>query len=377
MPGFVRATQFFFFVQIRVLITFLKIFSLDNSTESQAVGMEHNSVELATLVMFSVIFVTGTVGNGLVIYVTAFRMKRSVNSVWFLNLALADFLFTTFLIFTIVNLVDHHQWRFGLFMCKLNTLIAVINMFASIFLLTAVSVDRCVSIWVVVWAQNKRTVRKAQLISATIWGIAVICSTPFATFRELQVMGNATYCGYPSTMKEEQLIFLVVFRFVMGFLIPFLVIFVSYVAICVRAGRLQRTRKSRSRRIIFSIVFAFFICWLPFHVTQFIQLYDKNAAATDIVLIGGPLTLILAFANSSLNPILYVFMCDEFQKKLKKSLCFVLESALGEDHLSFTSSRSLSSQVSRISRKSDPAETFERKDAETSLVGKGVGVTEH
>lgn len=372
MSGFVRATQFFFLVQVRVLITFLKIFSLDNSTDSQAVGMERSPVHLVSLVIFSVIFVTGTVGNGLVIYVTGFRMKRTANSVWFLNLALADFLFTTFLIFTIVSHVDHRQWRFGLFTCKLNTLITVINMFASIFLLTAVSVDRCVSTWVVAWAQNKRTVRKAQLISAIIWGIAVICSTPYATLRELQVRGNATYCFYSSSMKDELRSFLVVFRFVVGFLIPFLVILVSYVAICVRAGRLQRTRKSRSRRIIFSIIFAFFICWLPFHVFQLIQLHAKNITTINIVLIGGPLTVILAFANSTLNPILYVFMCDEFQKKLKQSLCFVLESALAEDHLSFTSSRSLSSQFSRTSRKSDPTVTFDGKDAATSLVGKGV-----
>ncbi|KAL0174902.1 hypothetical protein M9458_030870, partial [Cirrhinus mrigala] len=36
-----------------------------------------------------------------------------------------------------------------------------------------------------------------------------------------------------------------------------------------------------------------------------------------------------------LNPILYVFMCDEYKKKLKQSLLLVLETAFAEDHLDF------------------------------------------
>lgn len=354
-------------------------FSLDNSTASQPAGMDGvaSNVRLASLVICCVIFIVGIVGNGLVIYVTGFRMKRTVNSVWFLNLALADFLFLTFLIFTIIGLSRHHQWHFGHFMCKLNALVSVVNMFASIFLLTAISLDRCVSIWVVVWAQNKRTVCKAQLISAVIWLTAVVCSTPYATFRDIRIAGDMIYCSYSASMTYQQKCILIVFRFVMGFLIPFLVIFVSYVAIGVRAGRLQRTRKQRSLRIIFSIILAFFICWLPFHVLQFIELKaDSNPDLWSVVMVGGPLTMTLAFTNSCLNPILYVFMCDEFQRKLKQSICLVLESALAEDHLSFMSSRSMSSHFSRISRKSDSVAPLERKDTATSLMDSKAVVAE-
>ncbi|XP_076593657.1 chemerin-like receptor 1 [Chaetodon auriga] len=327
------------------------------------------NLQLASLILCCVIFVVGILGNGLVIYVTGFRMKRTVNSVWFLNLALADFLFTAFLIFTIISLSNHHEWHFGYLMCKLNSLVSSINMFASIFLLTAISLDRCLSIWVVVWAQNKRTVRKAQFISAFIWLIALVCSTPYATFRDLVMQRNKTYCGYSTSMTQERTLILRIFRFVVGFVIPFLVIFVSYVAIGVRAGRLQRTRKQRPCKIILSIVLAFFICWLPFHIVQFMEFKAKtNPDLWHIVRIAGPLTLSLAFMNSCLNPILYVFMCDEFQKKLKQSICLVFESALAEDHLSFMSSRSLSSHFSRISRKSDSTAPLERKDTAISSI---------
>lgn len=303
--------------------------------------------------MYCIVFILGTVGNGLVIYVTGFRMKRTVNSVWFLNLALADFLFTAFLIFSIIYL-SMDTWHFGIPMCKLHNFIVNINMFASVFLLTAISLDRCLSIWVVVWAQNKRTVSKVQLICLGIWIAAACCSIPYATIRTVSIRNGKAQCGYSGNTRRVHLLGLLILRVVLGFLIPFLVILVSYVAIGIRARRLQRTRSKRSRRIIFSIIFAFFICWLPFHIFSFIELiHTQNKNIREIITIGGPLSVALAFFNSCLNPILYVFMCEEFQTKLQQSICLVLESALAEDHLSFTSSRSLSSHFARITRKSD------------------------
>ncbi|XP_037641740.1 chemokine-like receptor 1 [Sebastes umbrosus] len=333
------------------------------NTTSTVADMTGVVVRIATLVMFCVVLVVGTLGNSLVIYVTGCRMKRTVNSIWFLNLAVADFLFTAFLIFTIISFSQESEWQFGQFMCKLNTFVSVINMFASIFFLTTMSVDRCLSTWVVVWAQNKRTVCKAKLICAVIWITAVVCSAPYATFREFQEYEGKMYCTTSMTHKQ----FFTIFRFVVGFLIPFLVICVSYVAIGVRAGQLQRTRKKRSRRIIFSVILAFFICWLPFHVMCLIEITTTNPDILNIVRIAGPLILSLAFMNSCLNPILYVFMCDEFQKKLRQSVFFVLESALAEDHLSFMSSRSLSSHFSRITQKSDSTAPVERKGTGDSL----------
>ncbi|XP_063734921.1 chemerin-like receptor 1 [Eleginops maclovinus] len=331
-----------------------------NSTDDQQNDVDNvpTVLQTTTLVIYCLIFAFGTIGNSLVIYVTGCRMKRTVNSVWFLNLALADFLFTTFLIFTIISHSQNTEWMFGQVLCKLNTIVILLNMFASIFLLTAISLDRCFSIWLVVWAQNRRTVGKAQIICVVIWITAGVCSAPFAHFREVISYHGKEYCNYPQSITEGTIIKnLNIFRFVMGFLIPFLVICVSYVAIVVRARRLQKTRKQKCRRIIFSVVLAFFICWLPFHVLQFIDSNNQHLASIQII---GPLVVSLCFMNSCLNPILYVFMCDEFQQKLKQSICFALESALAEDHLSFMSSRSLSSHLSRISRKSDSTAPMEK-----------------
>ncbi|XP_053169789.1 chemerin-like receptor 1 [Scomber japonicus] len=288
-----------------------------------------SEVRTAFLVIYCVIIVVGMVGNGLVIYVTGFRMKRTVHSIWFLNLALADFLYTAFLIFYTINLYQDY-WPFGPFICKLDTFVTVLNMFASVFFLMAISLDRCLCTCAVVWARNNRTVCKAQLVSVVIWLMAMICSIPNATFLKFEEENGKTYCFYFT--DSTQTLILDIFRFIMAFLIPFLVITASYVAIGVRTRRLQSEKKQRSRRIILSVILAFFVCWFPDHALRFLDFSTPDNPDLDVIIEHGyPLTTCLASLNSCLNPILYVFMCDEFQKKLKQSIFLVFESALAED----------------------------------------------
>ncbi|XP_076833202.1 C3a anaphylatoxin chemotactic receptor-like [Brachyhypopomus gauderio] len=314
--------------------TLVQNVSRGGGKQNAGTGYEHT----IALILQIVVLILGTVGNSLVIYVTGYKMKTSVNSVWFLNLAMADFLFTFFLILNIVSIYNSHNWPFGLYMCKCNTLVAVLNMFTSIFLLTAISLDRCLSTCVVVWAQNKRTPNKARIACFFIWMAGIMCSVPFATYRTLVTQAKVTYCATVATGEVKRN--LIIVRFVMGFFIPFIIILSSYMAIGVKVRSLQRQNRLKPFRIILTVILAFFLCWFPFHIQQFCSLKGNCSSATKNALTRmGPVLVSLAYLNSCLNPILYVFMCEEFKTKLKKSLLHVLENALAEEHLAFLSSR--------------------------------------
>ena len=184
--------------------------------------------------------------------------------------------------------------------------------------------------------------------------VSLICSITYTLHRETIFLNGKTYCYSNVTLKRHK--DLIVLRFVLGFLIPFVIIIGSYVAIGMRTRRLHRKRIGRrSLRIIFAIILAFFICWLPFHVFQFTDYYCRVQAVDQtfksLVYGGLALSSSLTVFNSCLNPFLYVFMCDEFQRKLRQSVCLVFESTFAEDLV--ISSRSLTSYLSRISRKSD------------------------
>ncbi|XP_072547717.1 chemerin-like receptor 1 [Salminus brasiliensis] len=340
----------------------------DPSNVTTSTKSESHYLQNITIFLYIVICILGVIGNGLVIYVTGFRVKKTVDTVMFLNLAMADFLFTFFLIFSIVYLSRNYDWPFGDFMCKFSSFVTAINMFASIFLLTAISLDRCLSTWVVEWVQNKRTLTKARVTCFIIWFASICCSLPYCIYRRTQLYGQSTVCyhDFPESSKLSTFKFLTVFRFMVGFLVPFIIITGSYVAIGVRIRRLKH-KTMKPLKTILAVILAFFFCWLPFHIYLFVDLWAQETRATrkDINLdsfkvildITGSFLATLAFLNSCLNPFLYVFMCKEYKTKLKQSLLLVLESAFAEEHLSL-----LVSQYSLSHRKSHSQSVHDTED---------------
>ncbi|KAJ8255632.1 hypothetical protein COCON_G00194960, partial [Conger conger] len=126
--------------------------------------VQRQALHILSVVIYIVAFVLGILGNGLVIWVTALKTKRTVNSVWLQNLAVADFVFVLFLPFSIDYVLRDFHWRFGQVMCKLNSFVSVTNMYASVLFLTVLSVDRYVSLVHLSWARRSRTAGRA-------WGV--------------------------------------------------------------------------------------------------------------------------------------------------------------------------------------------------------------
>lgn len=311
-----------------------------------------NSLRKIYIFLHCIICVFGVVGNGLVIYITGLKMKSTVNTIWFLNLGVADFLFSFFLVFNIIYEYREFDWPFGDFMCVLSSLVTVLNMFASTFLLTAISLDRCLSTWVVVWTRTKRTVLKARIICLLIWLMAVACSLPLVISRKTVSLSPQQTLCIQDIQKLETYKRLVVYHFVVGFLLPFVIISASYVAIGVRVKRLRKNNKLKPFRIILAVILAFFFCWLPFYVHNFIDVWlhemnetnpsDELTSFKNVFDLIGLFIICLAYLNSCLNPFLYVFMCEDFRKKLKQSLVLVFESAFAEEHLALLSQHSQS-----------------------------------
>ncbi|NXA52175.1 C3AR protein, partial [Nothocercus julius] len=169
---------------------------LGNSTSHEQAVAHYASESVGSLVVFILVFIIGIPGNGLVIWVAGLKMKRSVNIVWFLNLAVADFMCCLSLPFFIVHLVLHEHWPYGWFLCKVIPSVIIFTMFASVFLLMAISIDRCLLVMKPVWCQNHRTVKFISLMCSGIWLLAFIFSCPVFRYRETITYDGKTECGY-------------------------------------------------------------------------------------------------------------------------------------------------------------------------------------
>ncbi|XP_077697128.1 chemerin-like receptor 1 isoform X1 [Eretmochelys imbricata] len=310
-----------------------------------------NSMHVVTMVIYSIAFGLGVTGNGLVIFITGFRMKRTVNTIWFLNLAVADFIFTFFLPFSLAYTALGFHWPFGRALCKINSTLAFLNLYASVYLLMVISIDRCISVVRPVWAQNHRTPHLAFLVALGVWVVALALCSPNLYFRHTAPSPynkNITNCynnfdtvGEGATKEQRDRRkntnhrAMIISRFILGFLIPFTVIVCCYGAILVKLRRNQLARSGKPFKVIAAVIVAFFLCWLPYHIFSFLEM-NRTPSMDTTLIVGLPLTASLAFINSCLNPILYVFMGQDFKEKLRRSLFSAFETAFSEEAASST-----------------------------------------
>ncbi|XP_037641732.1 chemokine-like receptor 1 [Sebastes umbrosus] len=325
----------------------------NGSTNIDKYAELRKSLHTLSLVVYCLAFVLGVLGNGVVIWVTGFKMKKTINTVWFLNLAVADFLFTAFLPLSVTHIALNLHWPFGKFMCKLVTTINSLNIFASVYILVVISVDRCVSVVWPVWAQNHRSVRKASCVSLGVLVLALILSIPFFIFRDTEPSSNnddiiICFTNYALSDDDEtssvnqlgQLRHeaMTMTRFLLGFVVPFTVIVSCYAVIIhrIRRNRTLASQSSRPFKIIAAVITTFFLCWAPYHIIHLIEMVNlrptnRSITLRHVTIIGGPLANNLAFFNSVLNPLLYVFMGQDFKDKVCKSILTVLETAFREE----------------------------------------------
>uniref|UniRef100_A0A4W5LZM1 C5a anaphylatoxin chemotactic receptor 1 n=1 Tax=Hucho hucho TaxID=62062 RepID=A0A4W5LZM1_9TELE len=250
----------------------------------------HRSIRVVSMVLCSIACVLGIPGNSFVIWIAGVKMKRTVNTV-------------------------------------------------CVFTLVLISLYRFALVILPVWAQNHRSVTLAWLLCGLVWVLALLLSLPSMIYREIVVHDdmNITLCTYnhlqDKTEGNQLAIRAVkathVTRLILGFLIPLLVIAVCYLLIGRRVSS-GRFKSQRAFQIILVVVTAFFVCWLPYHIIGLVIEYGVEASQ---VMAGAldPLAISLAYINSCLNPVLYVFMGQDFKERVRVSLRKIFEKVFSED----------------------------------------------
>ncbi|KAM7057524.1 N-formyl peptide receptor 2-like [Molossus nigricans] len=307
----------------------------------------YTAPQIFTLIMQGITCVLGIGGNGLVIWVAGFRMARTVTTVCYLNLALADFFFTAAMPFIMVVNVMRGQWPYGSLLCKSLSFTIDTNLFGSVFLIAFIALDRCVCVLHPVWAQNYRTVRLAKKLIIVPWILALLLNLPILIFvTTSRDEEDNIYCGFNphfwGNISEEQILqrifttsaIIGINRFVTGFTVPMSIIAVCHGLIAAKICNKGMANSSRPIRVLIAVMASFFICWFPFQLfllllTLYAREIDKGKYQLIPLLVH--LTSTLAFFNSCLNPMLYVFLGRDFRKRLIHSLPASLERALTED----------------------------------------------
>ncbi|CAB1324767.1 unnamed protein product, partial [Coregonus sp. 'balchen'] len=166
----------------------------------------------------------------LLVLVKTFR-QRSAFHIYMLNLAVSDLLCVSTLPLRVLYYVNKGQWNLGDFLCRVSSYALYVNLYCSVFFMTAMSVTRFLAI-------NLRLVseRRARLVCVCIWVFICTVSSPFLmTGQHLHPATNKTKCFEPPERSTRgglnKLIMLNYFSLAVGFVLPFLVILLCYAGI--------------------------------------------------------------------------------------------------------------------------------------------------
>lgn len=284
-------------------------------------------------IVYAVVCAVGLVGNLLVIFLMKVRQGRKKSTINFfvLNLAVTDFQFVLALPFWAVENALDFSWPFGNAMCKIVLTVTVMNMYASVFFLTSMSVTRY---WSVASALKDRTRNKTcsvKLVAALLWVLATVATAPTAIFSTVSKINDVKLCllRFPDGQQWHAIYHLQ--KMLVAFVFPMLIITVCYLLLLrlIRQRSMNNNlskRQSRVTKSVTVVVLSFFICWLPNHVITFWGVLVKfNVVHWDkmfymIHMYVFPVTICLANVNSCLNPVLYCLMRREFRKTLKDFL---------------------------------------------------------
>lgn len=302
-----------------------KLFNGTNPEKESLVSNDF-STTLGALIL-GLVFLLGVPGNLFIVWSILARIRRrSVTTLLILNLACADgFLMALTIVFVIY--LAKQTWIFGDPMCKVLFYLCNANMYASIFLITLMSVHRLVAVVFprkVLVVASKKIVRR---VLVCMWVLVMLFALPSLIFRDVREDPDERkrirlVCA-PNHTLPRHVRFQYALETVSGFILPYAVIITSYVLILRRLRQTKFRRKVRSENLILAIVVTFGILWFPYHVINMIQVaaewYEDGTPTKKkldhIWKSSRAVTSALAFISSCANPILYTFAGKSYIKQ--------------------------------------------------------------
>nr|CDG86287.1 TPA: Mas-related G protein-coupled receptor G2 [Sorex araneus] len=271
-----------------------------------------------TKILEYIVTLVGLAGNAVVFRLLSFHIKRNAFSVYILNLAAADFVFL-FIWMTLsirslsteLELYNEHTLLF----LNLN----IFPYIASLSIITAISIERCLSVLQPIWYYSHRPKYLSAVVCALLWALSLLLS-----------ILTLEFSGFLSGKRDEYLSELTDLSIATWLIFSFVLLFVSSLVLLTRLLCGSRKRKPTRLYVIIGLtVLVFLICGLPWGICWFLLNWMpiwNNIHIFRFHLV----TEVLSCVNSCANPIIYFFVGSYRKQKIqhRRSLKVILQRAL-------------------------------------------------
>ncbi|KAM3839082.1 vasopressin V1b receptor [Vipera latastei] len=302
--------------------------------------------EIGILAAILAVTVVGNLGILLAMY--RLRKKMSRMHLFILHLGLTDFGVALFQVFPQMIWEMTYRFQGPDPLCKVVKYLQVLSMFASTYMLIAMTLDRYMAV-----CHPLRTLRQptcqAYLMIGVTWLLSCLLSIPqlfIFSVREVHQGSGLLDCWaefkYPWGAKAY-----ITWMTLSVFVLPVVILLVCYGLICHKIcknlrGKTQRCglsaadaisytatdqngaevchsgsrvssvrtisrAKIRTVKMTFVIVMAYVACWAPFFSVQMWSVWDKNAPNDESSDVTFTITMLLASLSSCCNPWIYMF----------------------------------------------------------------------
>ncbi|XP_055488639.1 neuromedin-K receptor-like [Leucoraja erinacea] len=265
-------------------------------------------------------------GNLIVIWIIlAHKRMRTVTNYFLVNLAFSDASVAAFNMLVNFIYAVHNDWYFGETYCRFHNFFPIAAVFASIYSMAAIAVDRYMAIIHPLQPRMSATVTK--VIIASIWGLATVLAFPLCYYSEIKQQPGRVLCqlNWPGDFIYQ------IALLILGYVLPLIVMSITYaiVGITLWGGEIpgdtsdsyhdQLKAKRKVVKMMIVVVFTFTVCWLPYHVFFLVtKQYPKVNTWKPIQQVYLAVFL-LAMSSNMHNPIIYCCLNSRFRAGFKRA----------------------------------------------------------
>ncbi|XP_073506900.1 proto-oncogene Mas-like [Phyllobates terribilis] len=279
-----------------------------------------------------VISVFGITGNSLVVWYLSFKIKRTTSSIYIYNLALADaaFLLSSFVLHIcalFLTLIPHLEPQYEdehvINLISVLTLVCLFGYNTSLCLLTAISIERCLSVLFPIWYHCNRPRHMSSIICTLIWIIScTLCILEFV------FCYNVTYNRkgiLKESSKECKITFVIICCCSFAIFIPSMT--VSSLILLIKVWASSQHRQHKKLYIVIAVtVLVFLLLGMPMRVLLLVW-YKHHAVPSFPIM---DLFSLFCVTNSSINPFIY-FLVGRQGQDGKITLLSIFQAVFRDD----------------------------------------------
>lgn len=285
--------------------------------------------QLVFPVLYTVVFLIGITLNALALWVFVHIPSSSTFIIYLKTTLVADLVMTLMLPFKILS--DSHlgPWQLRAFVCRFSAVVFYETMYVGIILLGLIAFDRFLKI---IRPFGKFFVQKpafAKTVSALVWFLLFLISLPNIILSNKKATPSSVRkCASlksPLGLKWHQWVNYIsqfIFWTVFALMLLFYVVIAKKVYDSYRKSKSKDSKNNKKLEgKVFIVVAVFFVCFAPFHFARVPYTHSQTNNKTECRLqnqlfIAKETTLFLAATNICMDPLIYIFLCKKFTRRI-------------------------------------------------------------